>query len=807
MTEGGRPRFSLTLKVVVLLLLAALLPMALVSHVQLRGSLDAVQASEEKRLLQEGQGLALQLDQLLKSKGQTVLMLAEHALVQDFLAAPATGRQALAAGVLAHLELLMRGNPEFANLYLLDPEGVFVAVTEAALLGERRQFREYFQRAAAGERYVSNLLMGIRTPEPGLYFSAPIRGPGGALLGVAAVELKGAAVEAILARVAPGYQAFLVDQDGVLVSHPDPAWRYRSLAPLEPGRVAAIRASGHFPDGTLTPLGLAGLENLRGGTGQGGLLSYRDPTGEPWLGAAAPLQGQTWTLVLAEPERLFRAPLESLFLRSLGFMGLAGAILLFLAIHWGRALSRPLLAMTESAARLQKGDYAAALEAPALLALDGRRDELGTLARVLRHMGEEVYRREFHLDQQVRARTRELEEAHARVAGELCLAREMQQAILPQEFPRGPGWASHGAMIPAREMGGDFYDCIPLQGGRQGLVVADVSGKGVAAAFFMAVCRTLLEEAARELEQPAAVLARANELLCARNPLAFFVTVLYGVFDPAQGRFTYASAGHHPPLLRRAPGWVMAGPTACDLALGVMEGADYQEFTLQLTPGDQLLMTTDGVSEACSPEGESFGDSRLEAWLADRVPDREPARAAEACCRELLVLLTRYEGGDAADDVTLFCLNLAEPFPGGWQCWVLPPRLESIGQLAKILEQWLGAEGPLLASLTYPVQLCLDELMTNALTHGAPGPDAPPFRLAMRRESAGVALRIFIPWQRFDPFLTPVSELDLGLAERPVGGLGIHLVRSCMSSYRARVDDLGTLIELHKAYGEEKEDA
>lgn len=800
--ERLRPRVSLTLKVVALLLLAALLPMLLVSQLQLRGSLETVQSAEEKSLLLEGQSLARQVDQLLEHKRQTVLMLAEHRLVQDFLAAPPGGRQSLAAAVQGHLQLLMRGNPEFANLYLLDPQGVFVAVTDPGLLGERRQFREYFQRAAAGEMYVSNLLMGIRTPEPGVYFSAPVRGADGALLGVAAVELQGAAIEAILARATSGHQAFLVDQDGLVISHPEAAWRYRSLGQLDPARAAAIRASGYFPDGTLTPLGLAGLENLRGGTGQGGFFPYRGSDGEAWLAAATPLQRQTWTLLLAEPERLFRAPLDSLFQRSLGFLALAGLGLLLLAVAWGRALSRPLLAMTESAARLQRGDYAAALEAPALLALDGRRDELGTLARVLRHMGEEVYRREFHLDQQVRVRTAELEQAHARVAGELCLAREMQQAILPQDFPRGPGWACHGAMIPAREMGGDFYDCIPLAGGRLGLVVADVSGKGVPAAFFMAVCRTLLEEAARELEAPGAVLARANELLCARNPLAFFVTVLYGVFDPARGRFTYASAGHHPPLLRRAPGWVSAGPTACDLALGVLEGADYQEFTLQLGPGDLLLLSTDGVDEACSPQGEQFGAVRLQQWLAARAPGADPGD----CCRDLLQELGEYEAGEAADDVTLLCLSLTDPAPGAWQCWELPPRLESIGVLARALEIWLGARGAAAAGLAYPANLSLDELLTNAITHGQPADGAAPFRLGARLDPDGLALQLHIPWQRFDPFAAaPAPDLSLGVAARPVGGLGLHLVRSCMDRCEARVDALGTWIELYKGFNDGKD--
>ena len=240
-----------------------------------------------------------------------------------------------------------------------------------------------------------------------------------------------------------------------------------------------------------------------------------------------------------------------------------------------------------------------------------------------------------------------------RVQEELNLARSVQLAILPQQFPKDASWSVHACMHPARELGCDFYDCFALPGGRYAILVADVSGKGVGAAFFMAVSRTVLLDSALAARSPAQVLALANDLLCMRNPMDLFVTACYGIFDPREGTLAYACAGHMPPLVRHARGEVETLSSTNDLALGVLPEMPYSEHCLTLAAGDTLLMYTDGITEAFSSQGHAYGDARLKDWLADS----QPQRGAQWMVEDLVQNVADFvDGAQASDDLT--CLFL-----------------------------------------------------------------------------------------------------------------------------------------------------
>ncbi len=295
------------------------------------------------------------------------------------------------------------------------------------------------------------------------------------------------------------------------------------------------------------------------------------------------------------------------------------------------------------------------------------RDELSLLATNFNTMAQEVERMVETIEQQNQTRERDLkvlvdalgiknEELYAvnqRVHEELNLARSVQLAILPQQFPNEPTWSAHACMHPARELGGDFYDCFALPDGRHGVLVADVSGKGVGAAFFMAVSRTVLLDSALSVRAPAQVLALANELLCARNPMDLFVTACYGLFDPHDGSFEFASAGHPPPLVRRHSGVVETLPTTKDMALGVLKDMQYNEHITRLQPGDTLLMYTDGVTEAFSPQEIAYGEERLLSWFAASSSDGSAAQLVDHLVRDVARFV---DGAEASDDLT--CLIL-----------------------------------------------------------------------------------------------------------------------------------------------------
>jgi sigma-B regulation protein RsbU (phosphoserine phosphatase) len=166
-------------------------------------------------------------------------------------------------------------------------------------------------------------------------------------------------------------------------------------------------------------------------------------------------------------------------------------------------------------------------------------------------------------------------------------------------------------MIPATTMGGDFYDFIELPDGQIGLAMADVSGHGVPAAFFMAVARTNLRDRAMLHADPGDCLAHTNDELCKQNPMELFVSVFYSVLDPQSGVLRYANGGHNPPYVRRAAGQVEALNGTPGLVLGAMPGVQFQTHTLQLLPGDRVVMYTDGVTEAFNPADEAYGTQRL----------------------------------------------------------------------------------------------------------------------------------------------------------------------------------------------------
>ena len=257
------------------------------------------------------------------------------------------------------------------------------------------------------------------------------------------------------------------------------------------------------------------------------------------------------------------------------------------------------------------------------------------------------------LVRKLESKNEELGIVHRRVQEELNLARSVQLAILPQQFPQSSAWDIHACMHPARELGGDFYDCLPLPDGRLGILVADVSGKGVGAAFFMAVSRTVLIEAAMPVRTAAHVLGIANTLLCANNPMDLFVTACYGLYDPTDGSLTYASAGHSAPMVRRRDGVVESLPLTHDMALGVLPDVVYTEHRLRLAPGDSLLMYTDGVTEAFSRREQAYGYERLRQWLAHD----HASPIASAMVDDLVADVARFvDGAEPSDDLT--CLVL-----------------------------------------------------------------------------------------------------------------------------------------------------
>jgi sigma-B regulation protein RsbU (phosphoserine phosphatase) len=295
-----------------------------------------------------------------------------------------------------------------------------------------------------------------------------------------------------------------------------------------------------------------------------------------------------------------------------------------------------------------------------LVGLDARYLRILRVLRVLRVL--KLQRRV--LETTVTQRTRELAElnhvlieAQKQLQAELDVARALQIAILPAVFPAKAGCDGAARMIPATTMGGDFYDFIELPDQRIGLVMADVSGKGVPAAFFMAVARTNLRELAIHHLDPSDCLACTNDILCTQNPMDLFVTVFYCIFDPSNGVLCYANGGHNPPFLRRAEGSVEVLNGAGGLVLGAMPGTIYPSHRVQLRRADRLVLYTDGVTEAFNSADEAYGTKRLVAEI-EAHGDGPAAALVERICRSV----ADFAGTAAqSDDITLTVLAWYAP--------------------------------------------------------------------------------------------------------------------------------------------------
>jgi phosphoserine phosphatase RsbU/P len=205
------------------------------------------------------------------------------------------------------------------------------------------------------------------------------------------------------------------------------------------------------------------------------------------------------------------------------------------------------------------------------------------------------------------------------VQRDLSTAARIQQSLLPKTFPPFPDRPEvdlFARMLTAQEVGGDFYDFYFMDDDRLAFAVGDVSGKGIPAAIYMAVCRTLLKAIAHQVEEPGEVLRRLNALLIPESDAHTFVTVFYGVLNVRTGVVLYGSGGHNPPYVVRADGAVEQVPMCDGALLGKILKVDFETKQLQLRPGDAMFLYTDGVSEAMDPDMNMYEESRLEAYLA-----------------------------------------------------------------------------------------------------------------------------------------------------------------------------------------------
>ncbi len=243
------------------------------------------------------------------------------------------------------------------------------------------------------------------------------------------------------------------------------------------------------------------------------------------------------------------------------------------------------------------------------------------------------------------------------IKDDLAVASQIQLSILPRIFPPFPDCTDKldiaASMHAAKDVGGDFYDFFRIDDDHIGFVMADVSGKGIPAAIFMAVSRTVIRTTAIQGMSPSACIARSNTLISKESSNGMFVTVFYGIYNVKTGEISYCNAGHNSPFILKGNGKVEELPMSTNLIVGIMDGFEFEEGKCQLEQGDTLFTYTDGVSEAMDVNLEMFGEDRMKASLA-----KVPHRSCQQIIDTMKADVADYtKGAEQSDDITMLALK------------------------------------------------------------------------------------------------------------------------------------------------------
>jgi serine phosphatase RsbU (regulator of sigma subunit)/anti-sigma regulatory factor (Ser/Thr protein kinase) len=388
-----------------------------------------------------------------------------------------------------------------------------------------------------------------------------------------------------------------------------------------------------------------------------------------------------------------------------------------------------------------------------------------------------------------------------RIETELRVARTIQQTLLPKELPALDGWDILAHWQPAREVSGDFYDFLYLEDGRLGVIIADVTDKGVPAALVMATTRALLRAAAERLVAPGDVLARANDVLCPDIPPKMFVTCLYAVIDPATGLVRYANAGHDMPYLRRAAGGVEE-LRARGMPLGLLPGMPYEEKEVFLQPGDTLLLYSDGLVEAHNTQRTMLGFPQLRSLIEDHAGGAE-------LIPFLMQQLADFTGAEweQEDDVTLLTVqrltgksvndNNIEP---GWRTLGEFDLPSAPGNERLAIEQvmQLVTDLPLAPKQIDRLKTAVGEATMNAIEHGNGYQADVSAHIAVLTNDATLQVRIVDHGgDRVIP--TPdTPDLDAKLAGlQSPRGWGLFLIKNMVDEMKVDADGEHHIVELY----------
>ncbi|MBO5555566.1 MAG: SpoIIE family protein phosphatase [Oscillospiraceae bacterium] len=482
---------------------------------------------------------------------------------------------------------------------------------------------------------------------------------------------------------------------------------------------------------------------------------------------------------------MIRSVFQSSILRILVI--LIALVVLGQSIYLNLVLIRPIRTITDEAARFAEENR------PAEQKLSERihnKDEIGLLAESIDQMEEQIGRYIENLT----SITAEKE----RITTELSLARKIQEAMVPHIFPPFPDrkeFDVYASMTPAKEVGGDFYDFFLIDPDHLGLVMADVSGKGIPAALFMMICKTILQSCAMLGQSPAEILEKTNEAICSNNQADMFITVWVGILEISTGRLRAANAGHEYPALKRAGGRFELFKDKHGLVIGAMDGVKYKEYELQLQLGDALFVYTDGVPEAIDSETRGFGTQRMLDAL-NRTPDAGPEELLDNIRQDMTAFLGEAE---QFDDITMlgFVYHGTEE-RNMKKAITMDAAVSNLDRVLAFVDQTLEEmDCPMKAQMQ--IDLALEEAFVNVASY-AYGSGQGTVTIELDAEPGTVTIRLVDQGMPFDPMAKADPDLTLPTEEREIGGLGIFMVKKSMDEVRYEYRDGQNILTMKKSF-------
>jgi sigma-B regulation protein RsbU (phosphoserine phosphatase) len=370
---------------------------------------------------------------------------------------------------------------------------------------------------------------------------------------------------------------------------------------------------------------------------------------------------------------------------------------------------------------------------------------------------------------------KELERKRDRIQSELHIARGIQMSMVPKIFPAYPERDDldiDATIVPAKEVGGDLYDFF-IRDEKLFFCIGDVSGKGIPASLVMAVTRTAFRTVSAHEDRPEIIVQEMNNRLSDKNENDMFVTFFCGVLDLEKGLLSYCNAGHNPPLILTDA--IRELPVHANIPLGIIQGMEFTGQEMEFHYDDALFLYTDGLTEAENALHEQFGEERMEKALHGR-------KSADDHLTNIKETVSKFvNGAPQSDDLTMLFLHYLGHGKPYFRSLVLNNDIQQVFLLSEFIDQ-VAQETGLAPDVAASINLALEEAVVNIIDYAYPEGVAGTMEVDVSEKGRVLTFTLIDSGKTFDPTAQREVDITAGVEDRPIGGLGIHLIRTIMDT-------------------------